>query len=111
MASITSHILIGTDGTHARKIPARLVELKSQKILVSGKTDDGGRLSLKIKPEDIYPSMACVLVFSLTEYWKLKNIIGGIAEIALRFSISEAESSYHLPVIINPHSYSTWISR
>jgi len=111
MASITSHILNGTDGTHAVKIPARLVELKSQKILVSGDTDDGGRLSLKIKPEYIYPSMACELVFSLTEYWKLKNVTGGIAEIALRFSISEAESSYHLPVIINPHSYSTWISR
>tara|TARA_B100001109_G_scaffold204795_1_gene171830 strand:+ start:1083 stop:1418 length:336 start_codon:yes stop_codon:yes gene_type:complete len=111
MASITSHILNGTDGTHAGKIPARLVELKSQKILVSGDTDDGGRLSLKIKPEYIYPSMACELVFSLTEYWKLKNVTGGIAEIALRFSISEAESSYHLPVIINPHSYSTWISR
>ena len=110
MASITSHILNGTDGTHAGKIPARLVELKSQKILVSGDTDDGGRLSLKIKPEYIYPSMACELVFSLTEYWKLKNVTGGIAEIALRFSISEAESSYHLPVIINPHSYSTWIS-
>ena len=45
MASITSHILNGTDGTHARKIPARLLELKSQKILVSGETDDGGRLS------------------------------------------------------------------
>ena len=111
MASITSHILNGTDGTHAGKIPARLVELKSQKILVSGDTDNGGRLSLKIKPEYIYPSMACELVFSLTEYWKLKNVTGGIAEIALRFSISEAESSYHLPVIINPHSYSTWISR
>ena len=111
MVSITSHILNGTDGTHAGKIPARLVELKSQKILVSGDTDDGGRLSLKIKPEYIYPSMACELVFSLTEYWKLKNVTGGIAEIALRFSISEAESSYHLPVIINPHSYSTWISR
>jgi len=111
MASITSHILNGTDGTHAMKIPARLVELKSQKILVSGETDDGGRLSLKIKPEDFYPSMACELVFSLTEYWKLKNITGGIAEIALRFSVSEAERSYHLPVIINPHSYSTWISR
>ena len=111
MASITSHILNGTDGTHAGKIPASLVELKSQKILVSGDTDDGGRLSLKIKPEYIYPSMACELVFSLTEYWKLKNVTGGIAEIALRFSISEAESSYHLPVIINPHSYSTWISR
>ena len=87
------------------------MELKSQKILVSGDTDDGGRLSLKIKPEYIYPSMACELVFFLTEYWKLKNVTGGIAEIALRFSISEAESSYHLPVIINPHSYSTWISR
>jgi 5-hydroxyisourate hydrolase len=111
MANITSHILNGTDGTHAMNIPVRLLELKSQKILVSGETDDGGRLSLKIKPEDIYPAIACELVFSLTEYWELKNITGGIAEIALRFSVHGAESSYHLPVIINPHSYSTWISR
>ena len=84
--------------------------LKSQKLLLSGKTDGGGRLSLEIRSEDIYSSMACELVFSLTEYWKLKEITGGIAEIALRFSVFQEERSYHLPVIINPHSYSTWIS-
>ena len=110
MVSITSHILNGTDGTHAMNLPVRLVELKSQKLLVSGKTDGGGRLSLEIRSEDIYSSTACELVFSLTEYWKLKEITGGIAEIALRFSVFQDERSYHLPVIINPHSYSTWIS-
>ena len=55
MAIITSHILNGTDGTHAMKIPANLMELKSRKLLVHGETDDGGRLSLQIKSVDIYP--------------------------------------------------------
>jgi 5-hydroxyisourate hydrolase-like protein (transthyretin family) len=54
--------------------------------------------------------MACELVFSLTKYWELKEITGGISEIALRFSVYQPEGSYHLPVIINPHAYSTWIS-
>jgi 5-hydroxyisourate hydrolase len=110
MTIITSHILNGTDGTHAMKIPAKLMELKSRKLLVHGETDDGGRLSLQIKSADIYPSMSCELVISLTKYWELKEITGGISEIALRFSVYQSERSYHLPVIINPHSYSTWIS-
>ena len=49
MAIITSHILNGTDGTHAMKIPVKLMELKSRKLLVHVETDDGGRLSLQIK--------------------------------------------------------------
>ena len=47
---------------------------------------------------------------SITSYWELKEVTGGISEIALRFSVYQSEKSYHLPVIINPHSYSTWVS-
>jgi len=33
-----------------------------------------------------------------------------VQEIALRFVMPDAEGAYHMPIILNPNSYSTWMS-
>jgi 5-hydroxyisourate hydrolase len=72
--------------------------------------DQGGRLSIEIQSEDINPSTIYELVFETGAYWEAIGIRARVSEIVLRFQMEDPNGSYHMPIIINPHSYSTWIS-
>jgi 5-hydroxyisourate hydrolase len=34
-----------------------------------------------------------------------------VTQIALRFAMTDPEGAYHMPIILNPNSYSMWTSR
>ena len=72
--------------------------------------DEGGRLSVEIASEDIAPNTLYELVFETGAYWEAIGIRARVSEIVLRFQMADPNGSYHMPIIINPHSYSTWIS-
>jgi 5-hydroxyisourate hydrolase len=72
--------------------------------------DEGGRLSVEIASEDINPNILYELVFETGAYWEAIGIRARVSEIVLRFQMEDPNGSYHMPIIINPHSYSTWIS-
>ena len=72
--------------------------------------DEGGRLSVEIASEDINPNTLYELVFETGAYWEAIGIRARVSEIVLRFQMEDPKGSYHMPIIINPHSYSTWIS-
>ena len=72
--------------------------------------DEGGRLSVEIASEDINPNILYELVFETGAYWEAIGIRARVSEIVLRFQMADPNGSYHMPIIINPHSYSTWIS-
>jgi len=72
--------------------------------------DEGGRLSVEIASEDINPNTLYELVFETGAYWEAIGIRARVSEIVLRFQMADPNGSYHMPIIINPHSYSTWIS-
>lgn len=112
MALITSHILNGVDGTHAGNIPAALKNCSTGEVLMKAATDEGGRLEMNISSKVLDDSSSFELAFSLTDYWAGKTVAGDdvIGEIVLRFSMAEVEGKYHMPIIVSPHSYSTWKS-
>ena len=112
MALITSHILNGVDGTHAVGVPAVLKSCSTDEVLMEAVTDEGGRLEMQISPKVLDDSSDYELALSLADYWAGKadtrdDVIG---EIVLRFSMAEVEGKYHMPIIVSPHSYSTWKS-
>jgi len=72
--------------------------------------DEGGRLSVEIASEDINPNILYELVFETGAYWEAIGIRARVSEIVLRFQMEDPNGCYHMPIIINPHSYSTWIS-
>ena len=111
MAKITSHTLDGLNGNHAAGIKVYLIDTKTGFKVFREKMDEGGRLSMEIQSEDINPNTLYELVFETGAYWEAIGIRARVSEIVLRFQIEDPNGSYHLPIIINPHSYSTWISR
>jgi len=110
MANITSHTLDGFSGNHAAGIEVVLIDTKTGRKVFRSKMDQGGRLSIEIQSEDINPSTIYELVFETGGYWEAIGIRARVSEIVLRFQMENPNGSYHMPIIINPHSYSTWIS-
>ena len=110
MATLSSHTLNGSDGTHAGGIPVRLRNLATGATIMSAYMDEGGRLSEQINPSDIDPKATYELVFEASAYWAARQIPATVNQIALRFAMSDPEGAYHMPVILNPNSFSMWSS-
>ena len=109
MATLTSHTLNGTDGSHAGAIKVKLIEVDGQTIFET-KMDDGGRLKQEIEPNKINPSSIYELTFETGQYWLERGFEQIMDQVVLRFKMPDPEGSYHMPIIINPNSYSTWWS-
>ena len=110
MANITSHTLDGFSGNHAAGIEVFLIDTNTGLKVFRSKMDQGGRISIEIQSEDINPNTIYELVFETGAYWEAIGIRARVSEIVLRFQMDDPNGSYHMPIIINPHSYSTWIS-
>ncbi len=111
MAIISSHTLNGVDGTHAGGINVTLSRLgKNNEIVFETVMDNGGRLEQEIAPDQINPDAIYELVFETGPYWNERGISGGISQIVLRFSMSNPNGKYHMPIILSPNSYTIWKS-
>ena len=110
MAILSSHTLNGTDGTHAGGIGLTLTNLNTGEVVFRGQMDDGGRLTQKINDDEIDTKATYELVFDTAAYWNTRNITATITQIALRFKMPNSAGAYHMPIILNPNSYSMWCS-
>ncbi len=110
MAQLTTHTLNGSDGTHAGNITVTLRDLGTGRVVLNAKTDLGGRLAAEIAPEQIDPNTTYELVFVTATYWAARRVTATVREIALRFAMPDPDGAYHMPVILNPNSFSIWMS-
>jgi 5-hydroxyisourate hydrolase len=110
MAKLTSHTLNGSDGTHAGGIAVTLRDLDSGKVLLTAEMDAGGRLAADIPAGTIDPTATYELVFETAPYWAARGVTATVREIVLRFAMPDPDGAYHMPVILNPNSYSMWMS-
>ncbi|MEP4038022.1 hydroxyisourate hydrolase [Pseudophaeobacter sp.] len=117
MAVLSSHTLNSTDGTHAGGIGVTLHRLADTgpELVFAGETDAGGRLRHEIPADQVDTSTSYELVMQTAAYWAAQPGIaptaGHIRQIVLRFEMPDADGAYHMPVILGPNSYSTWLSR
>ena len=111
MATLTSHTLNGTDGTHAGEIPVTLTNLTTSTVTFTAQMDEGGRLSENIDAKDIDPDAMYELVFDTARYWAARNMPAAVTQIATALCHDRPRRRYHMPIILNPNSYSMWTSR
>ena len=113
MATLSSHTLNGTDGTHAGGIPVTLIQV-SGPVLFTTEMDDGGRLSQDIPADQIDPDATYQLIFDTALYWETRAVPRTGAQImdqiVLQFRMPDPTARYHMPVILSPNSYSVWWS-
>ena len=114
MITITSHVLDGETGDHAAGISVTCSALHSDSRrieLFAVQADTSGRISESVPYEEGWNTLE--LVFHSGSYLGKRSGSGGagaVREVVIRLSVDNPESSFHVPVIISSHSYSTWWS-
>ena len=111
MATVSTHVLDATDGSHAGGVAIRLVRTGEDAPLLTSRTDAGGRMSETVDISGADPETSYDLIFDTAAYWRARGRVPGrLAQVVLRLGMPDPDIAYHSPVIISPNGYSTWIS-
>ena len=115
MAIVSSHILDSVSGKSAAGIRSQLFQLVSdteRQLLFDVAADNEGRISEAVVIDDTNIGCEFELVFHGAEYFKAQGLDSGsmVKTVVIRFAMIDDQQRYHLPVMLAPHSYSTWWS-
>ena len=113
MATVSSHILDSVSGKSAVGIRSQLFQLDgSDKQLVFDVTaDDEGRIVETVEINDSNRGCELELVFHGRDYFARSLATDSMVKtVVLRFAMDDDQRRYHLPIMLSPHSYSTWWS-
>ncbi len=112
MSAITTHILDTSRGRPASGVLV-VLEVRSKegdwKVIGHGMTDMDGRLK-ELIPADT-PLTAKTdyrITFDTGAYFSAQNIESFYPEVAIVFTVREAQEHYHVPLLLNPYGYSTY---
>jgi len=117
MATLSSHVLDGTDGSHAGHIRMQRFIIAadgSRTPVFDASTDAGGRLAETVAESSVNTDAVYELVIKTRDYWAQKLPAGSATpvspEVVFRLEMPDAAARYHIPFIISPHQYSVWFS-
>lgn len=104
---LSTHVLDTAQGKPASGMKIELWSLASEppKLLKSVRTNRDGRtdqplLSTEEMKEGVYE-----LVFCVGEYFQAGRFLD---RVPVRFTVSDANASYHVPLLVSPWSYTTY---
>jgi len=117
MVSVSSHVLDSVIGTHASGIRVQchrlLTNQPSQPVFNAVATEDG-RISEKFNISDWGEKPEVELVFHSANYYRAFNLPDDgyqiLEKVVVRIALPDPDGSYHLPIMLAPHSYSIWWS-
>ncbi len=111
MSAITTHILDVSSGFPARGVS---VVLKRQtedvvwEIIGKGVTDEDGRLRDLLTPDAVLLPGDYRLIFDTDTYFARQQVEGFYPQITVAFTVRDAGSHYHVPLLLSPFGYSTY---
>jgi 5-hydroxyisourate hydrolase len=111
MAIVSSHILDSTKGRSAAGIRCQLLRLtpvEQRQVVFDVIADHEGRISETVPIDDDALGCEFELVMHAAEYFQADMAV--VPVVVIRFIIGDADKRYHMPVMLSPHSYSTWWS-
>ncbi len=111
---LTTHVLDTARGVPAEGIAITLYRVSgnSHDKLAEAVTNDDGRTDSPILPKGKLETGVYQLVFHTGAYLDACGTPAEsprfLSEIPIRFGISDAESHYHVPLLLSPFGYSTY---
>ena len=111
MAKFSSHLLNGSDGTHASNVKVKIYQIQSsklKKLFLNTKTDGNGRINQNFNLSKKDCKCDYEMICDIKRYFKKKKNVG---EIVIKFKMADNKKNYHLPIIISPNSYTVWWSK
>ncbi|MGI8650250.1 MAG: hydroxyisourate hydrolase [Rubrobacter sp.] len=107
---LTTHVLDTANGVPARGMRIELFRLEDGESvrLRSTTTDSDGRTDAPLLPAEKFEVGTYELVFHVGEYFERGEELPFLAEVPVRFGISDAGLHYHVPLLCSPWAYSTY---
>ncbi len=115
MATVSSHILDSVSGWSAAGIRCQLsqfVDNGKNRLIFDVFADEEGRITQDVEIDDTVVGSEFELVFFGADYFARQSIKteSAVSVVVIRFVMDDDEKRYHMPVMLSPHSYSTWWS-
>jgi 5-hydroxyisourate hydrolase len=110
MSAITTHILDIARGFPARGVPVTLERQRSTgwEVVGQGVTDDDGRLRDLLDSKAILQTGVYRLTFDTGIYFAQQQVEGFYPQVMVAFNVDDADSHYHVPLLLSPFGYSTY---
>ncbi|UYV37696.1 hydroxyisourate hydrolase [Rhodobacteraceae bacterium D3-12] len=111
---LTTHVLDTARGCPAEGIKIVLYDLTDggRKVLAETVTNADGRTDAPILPQEAFKVGTYELVFYAGAYLRKSGQAGDaplfLDEVPIRFGMREAESHYHVPLLLSAYGYSTY---
>ena len=111
---LTTHVLDTTLGKPAAGVRITLYRVTghSHKKIAETVTNADGRTEAPMLEGKAFTAGTYELVFCAGDYLRATGQAGAgvlfLDEIPIRFGIADAGAHYHVPLLISPHSYSTY---
>ncbi|PCI48424.1 MAG: hydroxyisourate hydrolase [Alphaproteobacteria bacterium] len=118
MGKLTTHILDTASGLPGENIQLRLYrcapneESRGDILLITALTNEDGRCNAPLLEGDDMQCGTYRLEFDVADYYRAQGL--DLPEppfldiVDIRFGISDADSHYHVPLLVSPYGYSTY---
>ncbi len=110
MSAITTRVLDTSRGQPASGLPV-VLEVRSEsgdwRVIGKSSTDADGRARLLTSGSGA-PRGTYRLTFDTGAYFRAWNVEGFYPEVQVVFEVRDPAQSYHLPLLLAPHGYSTY---
>lgn len=117
MATLSSHVLDSVIGTHASGIRVccyQLNEDDSRSEVFDVQAGSDGRIAEVIQVEPAPDTLDYELVFYSRDYYASKQLPDDgyqiMNTVVVRLNLPDPDATYHVPLMLAPHSYSVWWS-
>ena len=113
MGRLTTHVLDTAQGCPAAGVDVALYAVDTgRQLLKQDKTNTDGRLDTPILDSGEFKPGVYELVFQAGAYFRSCRLDLPdplfVDEVVIRFGIADADSHYHVPLLVSPWAYSTY---
>jgi 5-hydroxyisourate hydrolase len=113
MGRLSTHVLDTANGRPAAGVAIRLARVEDGQPVVIAETvtNQDGRTDTPLLSGGAYRAGTYVITFEVRAYFERKKGVGTcpfLDEIPLRFTITEPDGHYHVPLLVSPWSFSTY---
>ena len=105
MSALTTHVLDTMRGQPAAGMKIELWSLDKKALLKTIETNKDGRTDAPLLDGDSMAAGSYELIFFVGDYFGEKKFLD---RVPVRFIISDANTKYHVPLLVSPWSYSTY---
>jgi 5-hydroxyisourate hydrolase len=111
MNRISTHVLDLAQGKPARDVPVRLErrELSGDWVrLATGRTDGDGRCAQLLPEDESFRAGLYRMVFDTASYQRAQETEGFYPVVEITFHVREGDGTFHIPLLLSPHGYTTY---